>query len=116
VEPQQSDPCDPSPCGPNAVCNNGECNCLPEYQGDPYYMCRPECIVSADCPRELACIRNKCENPCPGTCGQRATCDVINHIPMCSCPQGYTGNAFVDCRPLPGMSNIYYKRYKKSLQ
>lgn len=101
AEPVQSDPCNPSPCGPNAQCQDGTCTCLPEYQGDPYSGCRPECVLSTDCPRNRACIRNKCADPCPGTCGQGATCDVVNHIPICSCPQGTSGNPFVQCRPVP---------------
>lgn len=92
------DPCDPSPCGPNAQCNNGICTCLPEYQGNPYEACRPECVLSDECTRDKACQRNKCVDPCPGTCGQNARCDVINHIPSCSCPDGYTGDPFVHCR------------------
>lgn len=100
---EESDPCNPSPCGDNAQCNNGICTCILDYQGDPYSGCRPECIMSQDCARDKACLRNKCIDPCPGTCGQRAICDVVNHIPMCSCPQGLTGNAFIECRPLPGM-------------
>ncbi|XP_033611631.1 stabilin-1 [Cryptotermes secundus] len=101
AEPVQSDPCNPSPCGPNAQCQDGTCTCLLEYQGDPYSGCRPECVLSTDCPRNRACIRNKCADPCPGTCGQGATCDVVNHIPICSCPQGTSGNPFVQCRPVP---------------
>ncbi|KAG8227100.1 hypothetical protein J437_LFUL007437 [Ladona fulva] len=93
------DPCNPSPCGPNAQCRDGICSCLPEYQGDPYQGCRPECVLSSDCPRDKACIRQKCKNPCPGTCGQNAICEVANHIPICSCPERYSGNPFVDCRP-----------------
>lgn len=92
------DPCNPSPCGPNAQCRDGVCNCLPEYTGNPYESCRPECVLSTECSRDKACIRNKCIDPCPGTCGQNAQCDVINHIPVCSCPAGYTGDPFSICR------------------
>jgi len=97
--PVYSDPCNPSPCGPNAQCNNGVCTCLSEYQGDPYTGCRPECVLNDDCPRNKACIKNKCKDPCPGICGQNAICDVYNHIPMCRCPEGMQGNAFVFCSP-----------------
>ena len=94
-------PCNPSPCGPNAVCNNGDCECLPEYVGNPFEACRPECILSSECPRDKMCIKNKCRNPCPGTCGQNAQCDMINHIPVCSCPNNYMGDPFISCRPQP---------------
>lgn len=101
-KPQQAptveiDPCYPSPCGTNAQCENGICTCLPEYQGDPYRGCRPECVLNSECPKNKACLKNKCIDPCPGTCGQNAECTVINHIPTCTCLQGYLGNAFAVC-------------------
>lgn len=36
-------------------------------------------------------------DPCPGTCGQNADCQVINHLPSCICRGGYTGDPFVFC-------------------
>lgn len=104
VEPiaDDKDLCNPFPCGANAQCANSLCTCLPGYHGDPYSGCRPECVLSTDCSKDKACIRNKCVNPCPGTCGQNAECNVINHIPMCVCLQGYTGNAFFTCSPILG--------------
>jgi len=98
--PIESDPCNPSPCGPNAVCNNGVCTCNPEYQGDPYRGCRPECILNSECPRNKACMRNKCGDPCPGACAPNALCEVINHVPTCSCPQGMEGSPFTYCSPI----------------
>ena len=99
-------PCQPSPCGANAQCrvqkNAGACICLPEYIGNPYEGCRPECVLSSDCPSNKACIRNKCLDPCPGTCGQNANCQVINHSPSCTCIPGYTGDPFRYCNlPAP---------------
>ncbi|XP_066901573.1 neurogenic locus notch homolog protein 1-like, partial [Halyomorpha halys] len=99
-EPVNQDPCNPSPCGSNAQCNNGVCTCLPEYQGDPYTGCRPECVLSSECSKTLACINNKCRDPCPGTCGQEAICEVVNHIPVCRCQEGKTGNPFISCQPI----------------
>lgn len=93
------DLCNPSPCGPNAECNEGVCTCLRNYFGDPYSYCRPECTMNSDCPRIKTCINQNCVDPCPGTCGRDARCDVVNHVPMCSCPPGYTGNPFLLCRP-----------------
>lgn len=92
------------------MCNErngvGSCTCLPEYFGDPYIACRPECVTNADCDRSKACLNNKCVNPCPGTCGKGATCRVVNHAPSCSCLPGYTGDPvngcmIMDVTPLP---------------
>lgn len=96
------DECSLSPCGPNTECLKGVCTCLSEFQGNPYLGCRPECVLNTDCPRDRACLRNKCMDPCPGTCGLNAICAVINHVPMCSCPGNMTGNAFSQCTPLQG--------------
>lgn len=94
-------PCSPSPCGANAQCrvqnNAGACLCLPEYIGNPYEGCRPECTLNSDCPSNKACINNKCKDPCPGTCAQNAYCQVINHLPTCTCNPGYTGDPFRYC-------------------
>lgn len=95
------DPCIPSPCGTNAQCSDGICTCIGEYQGDPYTGCRPECILNSECSRNKACINQKCQDPCPGTCASNAICEVHNHVPMCHCPAGMQGNAFVLCQPLP---------------
>lgn len=111
TEPVHDDPCDPSPCGPNAECNNGECTCLLEFHGDPYSGCRPECVLNSDCPRDKACLNSKCKDPCPGTCGSNAVCEVLNHIPMCRCPDGMNGNAFIECRQM--QSILYLKTNQK---
>ena len=103
VEP--IDPCNPSPCGSNAVCNRqrnaGSCQCIPEYFGDPYVACRPECVVHSDCPSNKACQRNKCIDPCPGTCGINAECQVRSHSPTCTCIPNYIGDPFTACRLKP---------------
>lgn len=101
---QPKDKCNPTPCGPNALCDDGICSCLPEFHGDPYSGCRPECILNSECPRDKACLRNKCVNPCPGTCGSNAICNVNNHIPICTCPPGTEGNAFIQCRQVQPIS------------
>lgn len=98
---QTSTPCSPSPCGIHARCREqkgvGACFCEADYVGDPYQGCRPECILSSDCPSHLACVSNKCKDPCPGTCAQNAFCQVINHVATCSCDIGYTGDAYRYC-------------------
>lgn len=99
--PQFEDPCNPSPCGPNANCNNGQCSCAPEYpKGDGYQGCRPECVSNNDCPRDKACVRAKCVNPCErDLCGRNAICEVYNNFASCTCPNSMQGNAFIECRP-----------------
>lgn len=97
------DPCQPSPCGQNAQCsvNNGvvRCSCIPPYLGDPYHAgCRPECVLNSECPASLACVKQHCRNPCEGVCGSRAECSVVNHIPVCTCVNGYEGDPFTGCR------------------
>lgn len=98
-EPER-DPCKPSPCGPYSLCrvknNHAICSCQQNYIGSPP-ACRPECMVSADCPQDKACLNQICSDPCPGTCGLNARCQVVNHNPICSCPAGYVGDPFVRC-------------------
>lgn len=94
-------PCMPSPCGANAICREqngaGSCICMDDHFGNPYEGCRPECVVNSDCPSNRACVRNKCQDPCPGTCGQNAQCQVVNHLPSCTCNDGYQGDPFRFC-------------------
>lgn len=105
IQPEIPTPCVPSPCGANAVCKErngaGSCSCLPEYYGDPYNYCKPECIANTDCDRSRACFNQKCVDPCPGVCGNNAECHVVNHSPSCTCFPGYTGNPLSGCREPP---------------
>lgn len=97
-----TNPCSPTPCGLNSECRvvNGQavCSCIRGYLGSPP-TCRPECIVSTDCPQNEACTNQRCTNPCPGSCGVGAQCNVVNHNPICVCPLRYTGDPFVRCTP-----------------
>lgn len=94
-------PCTPSPCGANAICRElngvGSCSCAEDFIGNPYEGCRPECVLNTDCPPSRACIKNKCKDPCPGTCGPNADCQVVSHLPSCTCRSGYTGDPFRYC-------------------
>jgi hypothetical protein len=102
-EPLQ--PCNPSPCGSNTVCRErdgvGSCSCLPDYFGDPYVGCKPECISNNDCDRSKACIQKKCKDPCPGVCGINAICQTLNHNPSCTCIEGFTGDPLSSCHIIP---------------
>lgn len=96
-----SSPCEPSPCGLNAECTErngaGACKCIESYIGNPYEGCRPECVINTDCPPMQACVQNRCKDPCPGVCASNAICQVVNHLPSCYCPPGFTGNAYSYC-------------------
>lgn len=104
-------PCEPSPCGANAICKEsngvGSCLCLPDYFGNPYDGCRPECVSNSECSPSLACVRNKCVDPCSGVCGTNAQCHVINHMPQCTCDAGFTGNAYQFCSAIPLQSRKF---------
>lgn len=73
------------------------CSCVPGFTGSPP-TCRPECVTSPECSLNQACVNQKCIDPCPGTCGIGAKCQVVNHNPICSCPPQYTGDPFVRCQ------------------
>lgn len=93
-------PCSPSPCGPYSQCRtinkHAVCICASNYIGAPP-NCRPECVVSTDCAQDKSCMNQRCKDPCPGTCGQNARCQVVNHSPICSCSVGFEGDPFVRC-------------------
>jgi hypothetical protein len=103
--PPDDTPCAKNPCGINAVCKElsraGSCTCIPNYHGDPYIACRPECMMNSECEMTKACINMKCQDPCPGVCGNNAFCSVVSHSPSCSCLPGYRGNPFEACSRIP---------------
>lgn len=114
IPPQQDqyrDPCNPSPCGPFSQCRdiNGSpsCSCLSTYIGAPP-NCRPECSINSECPSNKACINEKCRDPCPGSCGFNANCNVINHSPVCTCSEYDTGDPFTNCYPKPPPRKKYW--------
>lgn len=101
-------PCIPSPCGPNSECRDiggtPSCSCLSTYIGSPP-NCKPECTINSECRSNEACMNQKCRDPCVGSCGIAALCNTINHIPICTCNEGYAGDPFSYChiKPKPGM-------------
>lgn len=101
VEPEKK-PCSPSPCGPYSECrqvnSHAVCSCQKGYVGSPP-ACKPECMVSSECAQNKACVHQKCVDPCPGTCGLNARCQVVSHNPICSCPPGHSGDPFIRCLP-----------------
>lgn len=111
-------PCVPSPCGPNSECRDiggsPSCSCLSNYMGSPP-NCRPECTINPDCPSNRACINEKCSDPCPGSCGFGAICNIIHHTPACSCPEDFTGDPFNSCQPLPPERKIFLSQFRERI-
>lgn len=106
VVPEKVAPCAVSACGPSALCkplDDGRetCTCPVGYEGNAYVECRPECTINSDCTLNLACINQRCIDPCPGTCGFNTQCHVLSHHPSCVCLPGYTGNPYSRCFPEP---------------
>lgn len=103
-------PCQPSPCGPNSQCREvnqqSVCSCLPSYIGVPP-GCRPECILSSECPADKACLNQKCADPCINICGSNAFCRVRNHSPICACANGFNGDPFTRCHPIPPRNMLW---------
>lgn len=95
--------CTGSTCGQNAQCTvvggRPVCSCMKGYSGDPITYCkRAECLDNSECRGHLTCRNGNCINPCEETCGVNANCEARNHVPVCSCPAGYTGDPFTQCR------------------
>lgn len=61
--------------------------------------CRPECVSNSECPSQMACINEKCRDPCPESCGTNAECRVVSHSIMCMCSASFTGDPFTQCTP-----------------
>lgn len=66
---------------------------------------RRGCQSDSECPSRMACINEKCVNPCEeaGPCGKGGVCNVLDTTPVrtmiCECPPGYEGNAVIECKP-----------------
>lgn len=111
-------PCVPSPCGPLSDCrvvgDSPACSCLPNYIGRAP-NCRPECVISAECSANKACINQRCSDPCVGACGVHTLCTVLNHNSVCQCDQGYTGDPFTSCTEIPQRKTLHFSLYLSNL-
>ena len=69
---------------------------------------RPECTSDYECPTHLACIREKCQDPCQThTCGINAECTVRNHRALCICLAGFVGDPFTICEERKLVSYLF---------
>ena len=52
------------------------------------------CISNSECQDNQACKDYNCVDPCTTSCGQGADCRANNHVAICRCPRGNTGDPF----------------------
>ena len=57
------------------------------------------CDANDDCPEYTSCRNRKCINPCAvdKPCAPTANCRVVDHNPVCTCPNGYIGTPQTKC-------------------
>ncbi len=56
------------------------------------------CTSDYQCAGHLTCKNRECKNPCDyKECASNAYCSSRNHLAICSCKIGFTGNALVEC-------------------
>lgn len=109
--------CDDQSCGTSAYCKASKhqpsCYCHDGTYGNPYVEClvektapRPECTSDSECPSQLACINQHCENPCirANICRRDQTCSVLDTIPLrtlvCKCPSDMITDPNGNCKPI----------------
>ena len=58
------------------------------------------CANDDECPDHTACENRLCINPCAyrDPCARNAYCKVLNHQPVCTCPDGYIGDPKTECK------------------
>lgn len=103
------------PCSYNAACassarcravaHRSQCYCPPGTQGNPLEACvTVGCQSNDDCAQDEACdaVNRVCRQVCtPGVCAPEAFCEGRNHLPICTCRTGTTGDPYVRCREEP---------------
>lgn len=94
------DPC-PGACGISAHCeatrHQPHCYCPEGYSGDPYSRCE---VITLDIPKDQETPLAPPVSPCkPSPCAFNAECSVQFNVPKCSCPLGYKGDPYTECRP-----------------
>ena len=78
----------------------------------PSDLIEPELVAGCDsnreCPDYTACRNSRCINPCAvdDPCAPSASCKVIGHEPVCTCPDGYIGDPRTRCE-----RKILYTKY-----
>ena len=106
-----SPPCQSSrDCLDNQLCNGGSCisKCTDDSQCPPLHSCQSggvcilesRCSNDQECGEEDTCVGREnglfeCENVCSGPviCGRNAKCSALGHKAICTCPEGFFGDA-----------------------
>lgn len=95
----------------NNVSNIPVNSCPPGYTGNALRSCqRGECLANEECPDNRACINYACVDPCIGKCGHNAQCAAKRHLAVCTCPDGFNGDAKVSCRQSRAFPVARYSR------
>ncbi|XP_039291961.1 keratin-associated protein 5-1, partial [Nilaparvata lugens] len=85
--------------------------CLPGYLGNALSGCqRGECQSDSECRSDQNCINYECKPVCVSQCGVDAICNARNHVAVCTCPPGYSGNALNRCYRDTSSSRSAYSR------
>lgn len=109
--------CDDQSCGKNAMCHGRKhqptCTCRDGTVGNPFVECntqrdppKPDCTIDTECASQLACINQRCENPCARSqiCSRDQTCTVSDTNPLrtliCKCPVDMVADANGNCKPI----------------
>ena len=107
------DPCASDPCGKDQLCSIIDssplrtiiCQCPSDSFLDQNSRCIQAvvtdqslvagCTTDDMCPSNQACRNGLCENPCD--CGPNADCRIVQHRPVCTCREGFTGDPSAIC-------------------
>ena len=69
------------------------------------------CANNQECPDHAACRNRLCINPCAydNPCAPNANCRVVNHEPVCTCPDGFIGSPETSCELRKSLHNSYIR-------
>lgn len=87
------------------------CSCPPGHSGNPLTYCtRSECLDHSECRSDQACRNGNCVNPCAGTCGSNANCEVrpYNFTSIYGIIESFLFKDQKSCASLQLSSKIYW--------
>ena len=82
------------------VCMGFAAACLTSFTAPPTEpSLATGCSRNSECPDYNACENQNCINPCAvrDPCSPLATCRVVSHEAVCTCPDGFLGSPKTDC-------------------